>query len=208
MNKLTRIAAVLMTTHAMLCRAGAPAAADVEQQVAQIESSLQRGGPATLSRYFGCGAGSGYDLIATGNPRAVALAISLFKYSDGCFSESLHSALAVALQANPEAVLPYFNTGQLGSGDCIPFISAEAPKGTDEAVVGRTDSALRGVTRPELQSAKAMCLEQVAEHRRAVTAARQFCARLDAACTTRRSQPGGADAQCTLCPDSPLQSAR
>ncbi|HTY49197.1 MAG TPA: hypothetical protein VMB48_05865 [Steroidobacteraceae bacterium] len=219
MNKLTRVAATVMAGHAMVCGARAPAAPDVQQQVtraapdvqlqvARIESSLQQGGPAALQRYFGCGAGSGYDLVAGGNPQAVALAISLFKYSDGCFSESLHSALASALLANPEVVLPYFNTGQLGAGDCIPFISAEAPKGTDESVIRRTEAALRSVTRPELQAAKATCLEQVAEHRRAVAAAQQFCARLDAACAARRSEPGSTDAECTLCPDSPLPSSQ
>lgn len=192
--------------HAAASQAAADpdAATDSNVELAQIKAGLARGRPAALQRYFGCGGGLGYDLIASGSSGAVALAVELLQHSDGCFSESLHSAIAQALQANPEAVLPYFNTGQLGQGDCIPFISAESAPGTDEAVFRRIEDALRGITRPELQAARAKCLAAVADYRRAVAAARQLCARLDAACTARRSQAGDGEADCTLCPDSRL----
>ncbi len=143
--------------------------------LAEIQDSLgTRGARATIRQFFDCGQASpvGYNVIETGDPPAMQLAATLLMYSDGCVSESLHSAIATALQRQPEAVLRFFaaHTLEPSSNNCIPMM-IEQPRAQVEATLERTEESLETVTKPSLQSAKAACMRRVAEYRKAMDGA-------------------------------------
>jgi hypothetical protein len=144
------------------------------QLLAKIQTSIgTQGAQATLRQYFDCEKQpyQGYDLIQTGHPSAIELAVTLLRSADGCVSELLHSSIAIALPRQPEVVLQYFADYRLQASaqNCIPMM-IEVPKAQVEATLRRTEVVLANVTTPSLQDAKAACLRQIGEYRNAVNA--------------------------------------
>lgn len=155
-------------------RAGAQAS---EFQV--IEASLTDAGPEqTLRTYFKCGTDGGYSLIRTGNPRAVEIAVKLLEVSDACYTESLLSSLATAMQKNPDAVLAHMPAIQHLKLDpenfCVPFIDEDTPRADALAVLDRSERALAKVSKPELQEARRTCANVIRQYRRDMDAAEAF----------------------------------
>ena len=129
--------------------------------LARMEASLTRdGADKTIERYFDCENGKGYAVIETGDPRAVAFAVKMLKWSDACVTESLLSSLGTAMQVAPRIVLPYVGTSDLLNADqiCLPFISEDEPDSVAHAIVARSRRAIEGVHDPKLEKQRFACL--------------------------------------------------
>ncbi len=175
-HKYLLLVCLLLLGCPMQTRASSPSAS--RPALAEIQNTLRsQGARATLRQYFDCGkGGQGYDLIQAGDPSALELAVTLLMSSDGCVSELLHNAIAIALQRRPDTVLQYFATGKLepSGSNCIPMM-IEAPKARVEATLARTQRALETVAGTGLLlAAKEACLQQVAEYRQAMADAGTF----------------------------------
>jgi hypothetical protein len=180
MTRKARIAITLVTLIACCARAGAQdvASAARERLLQDIKDSLTRVGPdQTLKVYFDCSHGEGYSLVESGEPRGVAVAVKLLGFSDGCYTESLASALATGMQANPEAVLPFMQAAQHDrvavQSFCIPFIGEGTTQADALTVLDRSERALLSVHRPDLRAARESCLDAIRRYRQAVDRAEQ-----------------------------------
>jgi hypothetical protein len=169
----------------------------------RMQRSLQtQGAKQTIQLYFACdGTQNGYELIASGEPAGIKLAIELLPSADGCFAESLNDAVARALQRQPESVLPFFKEAlQPSTRTCIPMM-IEVPPVVAEATLKKTEDALRSVKRPELQAPRDACLQEVSAYREAGVAAQRYCEQRLKECERRRA--GGDASKCAVCPDIP-----
>ena len=166
-------ASLILLTSCLRVGAQQNGAPTQEVSLRAIEDSLAARGPKqTLRSYFDCSSGKGYSVVESGDPRAVALAIELLDSSDACVTESLASSLATAMQANPEAVLPYLPAAQRHrvavESFCVPFIDADTPRADARAVLDRSERAVLNVHRPDLEAPRQSCLDAIRRYRMAL----------------------------------------
>ena len=131
-----------------------------------IANTLQtRGAAATLSQYFQCSNGAGYQFVEGGNPHAVAMAAKILPEAGRCAEAKLQSALRLALIYNPAVVLPFVNSGPLLSAAdiCKPSgLPDDAPSAPDKSVAQEMKGSLGTVTSAKLAAQKQACLQVIA----------------------------------------------
>lgn len=138
--------------------------------VEKVEESFRASGARkTLETYFDCGPSgqSTYSQVAKGEKRWIEVAAKLMPEAEGCQSTFLRDALARALSANPEAVLPLVGSTPGFSADriCIPFLSEDYPVKQHRTYLARLEARLKLIDGEKLQAAKEACLAEVKKAR-------------------------------------------
>ncbi|MCI3132749.1 hypothetical protein [Phenylobacterium aquaticum] len=158
-RSIALILAAALASAAASAQAGAP-------KLSALQAELAAKGPAYLTSHeFNCDNGTGYKVVAGGDPAAVALGVQLIKSSaSACASEGLIQSLAKAMQKNPSAVLPYVDTGDQLTHDliCLP-LGIEEPVAVTKANIAKSTKAISAVSDPKLATQKAACLASIAQ---------------------------------------------
>ena len=137
-----------------------------DAKIEQIERSLAHAGPAaTLRKFFNCNNGIGWDLVSSGEPRAVKIAFALMPETDACYSEIMSIVLGQALSNNPELMLGYYAKYPKSFPEwCVPGLIG--PTDAEwKAAVDKAEHAIRSVHDPALAKAEEICLTEVARAR-------------------------------------------
>lgn len=161
--KLGPLIALTLATISPLVVASSPPVEKVE------ESFRASGARKTLETYFDCGPSGQptYSQVAKGEKRWIDVAVKLMPEAEGCQSTFLRDALARALSANPEAVLPLVGSTPAFSAEriCIPFLSEDYPVNQHRTYLERLEARLKLIRSEKLQAAKQACLAEVKKAR-------------------------------------------
>jgi hypothetical protein len=142
-------------------------AGSADPTIKDLEDSLaHKGARATLAKYFDCGTGTGWKLVASGDAAALKVGMTLFRTAHGCEAETMLESFSLALTANPTVMMRYIkNRSDLSTNLCgAPLIDNLAKAQLTEAF----DAAKRAylsVTDPSLTKIKQACLAKLEEDR-------------------------------------------
>ena len=159
---LACLAILLMTAGVVTVARASPR----DAKIRRIERNLSDFGPeATLKKYFDCSNGIGWDLISTGDPRAVKIAFAVMPATDACYAEIMSIVLGEALSNNPELMLGYYRQyPEQFSEWCVPGL-IEPTRAEWKAAIDKAERAIRSVHDPALHEAKEICLRELARAR-------------------------------------------
>jgi hypothetical protein len=137
-----------------------------DAKIARIERSLAHAGPAaTLRKFFNCDNGIGWDLVSSGEQRAVKIAFALMPETDACYSEIMSVVLGRATSNNPELTLGYYAKFPKTFAEwCVPGLIG-ATDAEWKAAIDKAERAIRSVRNPALAKAREVCLAEVARAR-------------------------------------------
>ena|SRR3989338_1755695 len=128
-----------------------------------------KGTQSAREAYFSCWEttkAEGYKLVEKGSEGWLRIAALLIKDSDGCYTQGLQTAIALAQINNTEKVLDLVDSEKkLGAAYiCIPFMADEVDPVKLRAqlkTLNRLESALKRVKAPRLKERKSKCLAYV-----------------------------------------------
>ena len=155
---------------AVLCALGmcAGAALAAPPNLDEVQASLRdMGVEATLTLYFDCKVaedGTGFEGVATGEPRWVEIAQRLMRGADACQAASLQAALGLAMREAPRVVLPLVGrTARLAPEQiCLPAIPRDRPVAARLRDLSLSRLAISSVGDARLADARQACLDHIA----------------------------------------------
>lgn len=117
----------------------------------------------------GCSAGSSggtadLDAVAAGDPAAIDRAVARLPGADAPAAERIQRALARAMQAAPDRVLPLVNRSDKlrASAVCVPFLPEDDSPMALKEIVAKSRYAIESVDDPALARQKTACLAEIA----------------------------------------------
>lgn len=142
----------------------------VEVSPQEIDKLIEtKGASYVRESYFSCwepSKAAGYALVETGTADWLRIAVRLLRDSDGCYSLSLKTSIALAQISNPENVLELVDSGANleAAHICVPFMEDEAdPKKMRAQIklLDKLDNNLSKVKKNTLEGKKKRCLSVI-----------------------------------------------
>lgn len=142
----------------------------VEVSPQEVDKLIESKGTSYVREsYFSCwepNKAAGYALVETGAADWLRIAVRLLRDSDGCYSLSLKTSIALAQLSNPKNVLELVDTGENleAAHICVPFMEDEVdPKKMRAQIklLDKLDSNLSKVKEKTLEGKKKKCLSVI-----------------------------------------------